>query len=56
MIDLNEDQTDSNCWTDGATVRLMVRQIDEWTNGQTGEQTDGRTDRQKVRWMDEQRD
>ena len=31
-------QTDS--WTDGTKVRLMIRQTDEWTDRQAGGQTD----------------
>ena len=54
-LDLDEDQTDS--WTDGMKLRLMVRQIDEWMDGQTKGQTDIQTNGQlEDRWMGRLRD
>ena len=38
-IDLDEDRRQTDGWTDGMKVSLMVRQTDEWTGGETGGQT-----------------
>ena len=43
-------QTDS--WTNGMKVSLMVRQTDKWTDEETRGQTDRQIGRQKDRWKD----